>query len=51
MLLSVLNFLAISSFNSEIPPVGVYFVFPSKILLIAASFMCLGVSKSGSPTA
>src|SRR6266542_1003532 len=32
------------------PPAGVYFVFPSRIAFAAASLMCSGVSKSGSPS-
>ena len=39
-----------ASFNSIIPDVAVYFVFPSSIALVAASIIFLGVLKSGSPT-
>src|ERR1700675_3047807 len=35
--------------NSGVPLAGVYFVNPSLSALIAASLMCCGVSKSGSP--
>src|SRR5262245_21774778 len=35
--------------SSGMPLAGVYFVNPSLIALIAASLMCCGVSKSGSP--
>ena len=36
-------------FSSGIPSTAVYFVCPSLIALIAASLICEGVSKSGSP--
>src|SRR5439155_231619 len=35
--------------NSGMPAAGVYFVKPSASALAAASLMCCGVSKSGSP--
>ena len=38
-----------ASFNSEIPSTAVYLVLPFSIALIAAFFICCGVSKSGSP--
>src|SRR6266550_584391 len=36
--------------NSGIPAAAVYFVKPALSALMAASLMCCGVSKSGSPT-
>ncbi len=36
-------------FSSGMPSTAVYLVLPSRIALMAASLMCSGVSKSGSP--
>src|SRR6266566_7734687 len=46
---SRLNLSALACRNSGMPLAGVYFVKPSASALAAASLMCCGVSKSGSP--
>ena len=46
---SRLNLSAIAWRNSGMPALAVYFVNPSASALTAASLMCCGVSKSGSP--
>src|SRR5690242_3966572 len=38
-------------FSSGMPPVAVYLVKPASSAALAASLMCAGVSKSGSPAA
>ena len=45
------DFSAIASRSSRMPEAGVYFVKPSSRALFAASMMCAGVGKSGSPIA
>jgi hypothetical protein len=47
--LSRSNFAMIASLSSLIPSTFVYFVKPPRMASIAASLMCAGVSKSGSP--
>ena len=39
----------IAAFSEAVPPTGVYLVKPLLIATMAASLMCCGVSKSGSP--
>jgi hypothetical protein len=45
----LLNFLQSASLSSGVPVMSVYLVRPSRMASIAASLMCSGVSKSGSP--
>ena len=47
--LSFLNLPIMASLSSLMPPTAVYFVWPSLMALMPASFMLSGVSKSGSP--
>ena len=50
-LLSRLNFSIIAFFKEGMPETGVYLVKPLSIAFFAASLICWGVSKSGSPAA
>ena len=50
-LLSRLNLSMIAFFNDGMPETGVYLVKPLSIAFFAASLICCGVSKSGSPAA
>ncbi len=50
MLLSFFNFSHTACLNSIVPDAGVYLVSPLFMASIAASQICCGVSKSGSPT-
>src|ERR1041385_993413 len=50
MAFSLAWYAAAASRSSGMPGPGTYLVFPSSSAFFAASLMCLGVSKSGSPT-